>query len=196
MNNHDSHQTTRSSGPANGNNYWQLLATAVDALEVGDYPAAERRYWDACDLRESSPGRVFVTEKIGDGVRKLFQRGKNEKQPVDLTGRWSRAQKSFVQNFVENGEHVVREGVRVSELRPEDDAETNQPVLESALFLVARSRLFQDEPASAVPLLKGLLRTASRTGRPFSVDLVRHDLPLTEEDRLWMARKGGELVAS
>lgn len=196
MNKQDSHQTSRSSGPAQGSNYWQLLAAAVDALQVGDYPAAERRYWDACALRESSPGRVFVTEKIGDGLRRLLRRGQSENLAVNLTGRWTKAQEAFVQDFMSAGEHVVREGVRVSELRPEDDAETNQPVLESALFLVARSRLFQDEPASAVPLLKGLFRTASRTGRPFSVDLVRHDLPLTEEDRLWMARKGGELVGS
>ncbi|MFT7698851.1 MAG: hypothetical protein ACI8S7_000667, partial [Candidatus Krumholzibacteriia bacterium] len=143
---------------------------------------------------------VFVTEKIGDGLRSLLSRATESKNPgkreVNLAGRWNRAQQNFVQNFMTVGELVVREGVRVSELRPEDDAEANQPVLESALFLVARSRLFQDEPASAVPLLKGLFRTANRTGRPFSVDLVRHDLPLTEEDRLWMARKGGELVGS
>ena len=87
----------------------------------------------------------------------------------------------------------MREGVRVAELRPEDDPATNQPVLESALFLVARSRIFPEEPSSAVPLLKGLFRTACRTGRPFDFNLVRHDLPLTEEDRLWLARKGGEL---
>jgi len=196
MENRIPHNSSRASGPAHGSNYWHLLVAAADALEVGDYRAAERRYLDACDLRETSPGRVFVTEKIGDGLRRLFNRGADNKVSPGATGRWNRASRTFVDHFNENGESVVREGVRIAELRPEDDAETNQPTLESALFLVARSRIFQDEPASAVPLLKGLFRTASRTGRPFSVELVRHDLPLTEEDRLWMARKGGELVAA
>ncbi len=189
-------RTPRASGPANGSNYWQLLNAADDALEVGDYAAAERRYVDACDLRETSPGRVFVTEKIGDSLRRLFKSSDQSKTTPSQIGRWNRASREFVNGFRQAGESIVREGVRLAELRPEDDAENNQPILESALFLVARSRLFQDEPSSAVPLLKGLFRTASRTGRPFSVDLVRHDLPLTEEDRLWMARKGGELVES
>ena len=88
----------------------------------------------------------------------------------------------------------MREGVRLAELRPEDDAAANQPVLEAALFLVARSRLFPEEFSSAVPLLKGLFRTAARTGRVFDVHLIRHDVPLTEEDRLWLARRGGDLL--
>ena len=187
--------TSRVSGPASGSNYWNLLSAAADALEVGDYPAAERRYLDACDLRETSPGRVFITEKIGDGLSRLFSRG-GATAAGSPAGRWTRASRDFVALFCEQGERTVREGVRLAELRPEDDAEANQPILASALFLVARSRIFQPEPASAVPLLKGLFRTASRTGRPFNVELVRHDLPLTEEDRLWMARKGGELVES
>jgi len=194
MENSKPRNASRASGPDHGSNYWQLLAAAEDALDVGDFPAAERRYLDTCDLRDTSPGRVFVTEKIGDSLRRLWRRGAAEVETAAQAGRWTRTSRAFVDRFKQDGEPVVREGVRLAELRPEDDAETNQPILESALFLVARSRIFQDEPASAVPLLKGLFRTASRTGRPFSVELVRHDLPLTEEDRLWMARRGGELV--
>jgi hypothetical protein len=82
----------------------------------------------------------------------------------------------------------------LAELRPEDDAETNQPILEAALFLVGRSTIFPHEPASAVPLLKGLFRTAGKSCRPFDVQLIRHDIPLTEEDRLWLARKGPAIL--
>jgi len=192
-NEYSHNKESRVSGGAVGGNYWQLLGAATDALQVGDYPAAERRYLDACDLREASPGRVFITEKIGDGLRRIFQR---TLAVSGRRGRWGRVAREFINDFNIAAETVVRKGVRLAEMRPEDDAETNQPVLESALFLVTRSRVFQNEPASAVPLLKGLFRTANRTGRPFSVELVRHDLPLTEEDRLWLARKGGELVAS
>ncbi len=75
MENRKSRNTSRASGPDLGSNYWQLLAAAEDALDVGDFSAAERRYLDACDLRDTSPGRVFVTEKIGDSLRRLWRRG-------------------------------------------------------------------------------------------------------------------------
>ena len=112
---------------------------------------------------------------------------------MPAAGRWLRRSEEFRLSFLDQGERTVREAVRLAELRPEDDAETNQPVLEQALYLVGRSQLFTEEPSSAVPLLKGLFRTAGKTGRPFDVQLIRHDIPLTEEDRLWLARKGPEI---
>jgi hypothetical protein len=176
--------------PRPGLNYWQSLAAAERALAGQDFPAAENAWLTAVDTREQSGGRVFFTERLADGIARLWQRG------AVRPGRWERHAGLFRERFMAAAEKIVREGVRVAELRPEDDAERNQPILEKALFLVARSRVFSEEPASAVPLLKGLFRTASRTGRPFDLNLVRHDIPLSEEDRLWMARKGGELLES
>jgi hypothetical protein len=175
-------------------NYWKILAGAAEALERGDFAEAERLYHDAAGRRDRSPGRVFFSEKLTDGFRSLLRHstvrdGSAGPQP----GRWQQSTAELHARFLAQGERVVREGIRVAELRPEDDPATNQPVLEAALFLVARSRIFQEEPSSAVPLLKGLFRTASLTGRPFDFQLVRHDLPLTEEDRLWLARQGGAL---
>ena len=172
--------------------YWDLFASARKLLAEGDFPGAEQHFEVACARREDSPGRVFLTEKISDGLGRLFSR--NKADDADLQGRWSRHREEFRLDFLTQGDKTVRRAVHLAELRPEDDAQTNQPILEQALYLVGRSHLFAEEPASAVPLLKGLFRTAKRTGRPFSVDLIRHDLPLTEEDRLWLARRGGELV--
>lgn len=172
--------------------YWDLLKTAERLLSEGNFPSAEQHFEVACARRENSPGRVFLTEKISDGVGRLFK-----KKPTDdseAQGRWARHREDFRLAFLSEGDKIVRRAVHLAELRPEDDAQTNQPILEQALYLVGRSSIFAEEPASAVPLLKGLFRTAKRTGRPFPVDLVRHDLPLTEEDRLWLARRGGELV--
>ena len=45
-------------------------------------------------------------------------------------------------------------------------------------------------------LLKAILRTARRSGRPFAVDLVQPDLPLTAEERLWLVRQGDALLCS
>lgn len=173
-----------------GHNYWQSLAAAERSLAAQDFVAAEASFLAAIDSRAQSPLRVFLTERLPDGAGRLLHRG--EPRP----GRWASRSGGFRDRYLAAADRIVREGVRVAELRPEDDADRNQPVLEKALFLVARSSVFSEEPASAVPLLKGLFRTAARTGRPFDLQLVRHDLPLTEEDRLWMARKGGELLES
>ena len=172
--------------------YWDLIKTADRLLAEGQFPSAEQHYDVACARRESSPGRVFLTEKISDGLGRFFKRNQTGEEVSQ--GRWARHREEFRLAFLREGDHIVRRAVHLAELRPEDDAQTNQPILEQALYLVGRSGLFAEEPASAIPLLKGLFRTAKRTGRPFPVDLVRHDLPLTEEDRLWLARRGGELV--
>ncbi len=172
--------------------YWDLLQTAEKLLNNGNFPAAELHYDSACSRREESPGRVFVTEKISDGLGRLFRKQSPDAPPTP--GRWERNLGKFRQRFLAEGDAIVRKAVHLAELRPEDNAEVNQPILEQGLYLVGRSRLFSEEPASAVPMLKGVFRTAKRTGRPFPVDLIRHDLPLTEEDRLWLARRGGELV--
>ncbi len=174
-----------------GRSYWELLGAASRALEAGDFSRAERDFEEALDARSQSPGRVFFTEKISDGLSRLL-RGSSTGD--EAGGRWERRSREFRQSFLAEGDRVVRSAVRLAELRPEDDAEANQPVLETALYLVGRSRLFNEEPASAVPLLKGLFRTAGKTGQPFDVQLIRADIPLNEEDRLWLARRGPEML--
>ncbi len=171
------------------NSYWSLLQAAESSLDRGDFATAEQHLDAATAQRDSSPGRVFFSEKLGDAFVRLVGR-----RPSGAAGRWERRRASFAARFREAGETCVRTGLRLAELRPEDNAEANQPVLAGALFLVCRSRLFPEEPPSAVILLKGLLRTAHRTGRPFAPHLLRPDLPLTEEDRLWLARKGGAML--
>ncbi len=174
--------------------YWHLLDDAEGALGRGDLPAAEGLYLAAEQRRDGSPGRVFLTESLADGLRRLLRGRHPPEDAAAAAGRWERRATTFRGDFLTAGERAVRDGVRLAELRPEDDAEANQPVLETALFLVVRSRLFPEEFASAVPLLKGLFRTAARTARVFDVRLIRHDVPLTEEDRLWLARRGGDLL--
>ena len=174
-----------------GRSYWDHFATAQQALEEGNLPLAERSFLLARQRREDSPGRVFLTEKISDGLNRLMRGGEADGSRL---GRWGRRAHRFQKDFLARSEKVVREAVRLAELRPEDAAEANQPILETALFLVGRSSIFAEEPASAVPLLKGIFRTAGKSGRPFDVQLIRHDIPLTEEDRLWLARKGPEVL--
>ncbi len=180
--------------PDGNRNYWHHLDSAFQRLAAGDFAGAEDAYFTAVELRQASPGRVFLTESIGDRLQRMLRRGPTQVSQVELAGRWERRSGRLRDDFLEQADQVVREGLRLAGLRPEEEAASNQPVLERALFLVSRSRLFPAEHRSAVPLLKGLFRTARETGRPFSHDLVRHDLPLTEEDRLWLAAKGGGML--
>ncbi len=180
--------------PQGSHSYWHHLQRAHRSLAAGDFITAEDAYFTAVSLRESSPGRVFLTETIGDRLHRMLHRHDPAGASEEAAGRWERRARRLREDYLQQADQVVREGLRLAGLRPEDEAEANQPVLERALYLVSRSRLFPAEPRSAVPLLKGLFRTARETGRPFAPDLVRHDLPLTEEDRLWLAAKGGSML--
>ncbi len=180
--------------PSGNSHYWDLLEQAFSLVQKDDFAAAEAAFMAAEHQREISPGRVFLTEKLGDRLRLMLHRRDPGATAADSPGRWLQETGQFRQEFQKRADVMVREGLRLAGLRPEDEAETNQPVLERALFLVSRSRLFPSEPRSAVSLLKGIFRTGQKTGRPFDHQLVRHDLPLTEEDRLWLAAKGSDLL--
>ncbi len=182
--------------PPAPNNYWNSLSQAFAYLGEDDFTMAEETFFIAEQLRESSPGRVFLTEKIGDRLQRMLRRKDPAQGSEGAAGRWAQRSSLFRAEFQNRADQVVREGLRLAGLRPEDEAHSNQPVLARALYLVSRSRLFSPEPRSAIPLLKGLFRTAQKTGVLFAPDLVRHDLPLTEEDRLWLATKGGAMLES
>ena len=50
------------------NSYWNLIERSEDALSGGDFALAETRYHEAHARRRTSPGRVFLSEKITDGA--------------------------------------------------------------------------------------------------------------------------------
>ncbi|MFH1842824.1 MAG: hypothetical protein ABIF77_06415, partial [bacterium] len=175
--------------------YWDTLAAATEVLEERDFAAAEQDFNRALQERAQSPGRVFLSEKVGDSLRRLWTGIRGGAGPADSpAGRWALTVTNFRRRFTGQAEETVRAALRLRDFLPEDDLEANQDLLVSALFLLTKSRIFPEEPSAAVPLLKSCFRVAQRTGRPFPVDLIRPDLPLTEEDRLWLARKGDDLL--
>lgn len=175
--------------------YWDTHGAATAALERREFESAERLFTTALQQRARSPGRVFWSEKVGDGLRRLWdglRGGHPSRQP--LAGRWPMAASLFRIRFARLAEEAVRAALRLSEFLPDEEAEANQQQLVAALYLLTSSQIFPAEPVAAIPLLKACFRLVARTGRPLPVSLVRADLPLTEEDRLWLARRGDSLL--
>ncbi len=177
-------------------NYWHILEEARTALAAGRYRDAEEQYEAAIAARERSPRRVFFTETSVNLARRLADALTRRERPDAEAGRWERAVEALRRDFRTEAEAAVARARRAADLRPEDNPETNQPVLAAGLYLVIASRLAPRDPAAAVPLVKALLRTARHTGRAFDRDLLRADLPLTAEDRLWLARTGDEVLVN
>ena len=170
--------------------YWDTMGAAVMQLEQRHFAVAERLFLEALAERKRSPGRVFLTEKVADGMRRLWGGLGGKEAAQQPAGRWQATINAFRLTFQAQGEESVRDALRLSDFLPEEGTEANQALLVSTLFLLTRSELFSEELATAVPILKAAFRTALRTGQLFEVDLVRHDLPLAEEDRLWLAHQG------
>jgi len=177
-------------------NYWDILKQADAALANGRFREAERLHDEATAARASSPRRRFVSETLPDGARRLWHSLQRRRLPeTPGAGRWERSLAGFAGRFAQRAAEHVDRGLRLAELRPEDDADANQPALEAALYLTTRSRLHAADPARAVRLLRAAFRTAAASGRPFAADLVRPDLPLGAEDRLWLVRQGEAILA-
>ena len=87
-----------------------------DALAEAALGRRHTAYDRSVDVHVSS-----LRRKLGDGLRRLM-RGNKEAEPDP--GRWERRAERFRIGFTAEGEKVVREGVRLAELRPEDDAES------------------------------------------------------------------------
>ncbi|MFO7654970.1 MAG: hypothetical protein R6X25_14310 [Candidatus Krumholzibacteriia bacterium] len=175
--------------------YWQTLQRAREALDGHDFTGAEQSFFAACRERDAAPARVFFTERLPNGFAGMVERVAG-RAAGDRVGRWDRFATGFRQSYAAAAETAVRAALRSADLRPEENAELQQPRLETALFLTSSSRLFPPEPTSAVVLLRAVFRTAARTGKPVPPELVQPHLPLTEEDRLGIARDGDRLLAS
>ncbi len=176
--------------------YWDTLDRARNALDAGRFREAEDLYRSAVAARGRSPRRVFFSESLVDGARRTWATMRRQPRDTAGPGRWEAADAAFSAEFLDRAEVAVREALQRADLRPEDAAQTSQPLLASALYLVVASDICPSEPTSAVPLLKGLMRTARHTGQAFDADLLRADLPLSADDRLWLARTGDDLLAS
>lgn len=172
--------------------YWDTLDAANERLAAGDLAAAERLHGEAWEARGRSPGRVFLSEKLAEVALRLW-RGLGRVAPAgdDAPGRWTAADRTFRAAFGAAAETLVRRALRLSDFSGDASPDAILPDLAQALRLLTASRLFPRDLAAAGRVLKAAVQTAHRAGQPLQPDLIRHDLPLSEEDRLWLGRKAG-----
>lgn len=176
--------------------YWDVLAEAVARLEVDDLAAAEAAFAEASRQRERSPGRIFISETVADALNQSWRRLRGRppaREPA--AGRWPAAADSFRRAYRLRGEGIVSRALRLSDFPGEEAPAALLPVLSTALHLLACSQLFPPDPAAAVRILRAAFTAAHRAALPLDPRLVRADLPLAEEDRLWLVRKAGPWLA-
>lgn len=170
--------------------YWEVLAEATVALRRDALAEAERLFLAARDERERSPGRVFVSETVADAARRLWRRARGQSLDEALAaGRWPAAAAAFRAEFQARSDAVVRAAARAGEAPDAAPDPALLPVLSEALFLLGGSQLHPSDPAAAARALRAAVAAASRGVRPLPPALLRHDLPLSEEDRVGVGRR-------
>lgn len=170
--------------------YWEVLAEATVALRRDALAEAERLFLAARDERERSPGRVFVSETVADAARRLWRRARGQSLDEALAaGRWPAAAAAFRAEFQARGDAVTRAAARAAEAPDAAPDPALLPVLAEALFLLGSSQLHPPDPAAAARALRAAVAAASRGVRPLPPALLRHDLPLSEEDRVGVGRR-------
>ncbi len=141
-------------------NYWDALAQADERLARGDLRAAEGAILEARELRERSPGRVFLTETLGDAARRLFRGIRRD--AGDEAGRWDRALDETLHRFHAAADDLLARADRLDDPRPEHRPRDGE--LHQAVFLLLSARLHDRDPDRGAPLLLEALGRARATG--------------------------------
>ena len=100
-------------------NYWRILERADQALAGDDFVTAEQLLVEARLTRDESGGRVFWTERLADGMRRLLHGITDRGDRTPPAGRWPAAVAGLQTRFRERADATVREAVRLADLRPE-----------------------------------------------------------------------------
>ena len=166
-------------------NYWHILEQARDALQEGRFRAAEQALGEATAARDADSRRVFVSETVPNGLRRLWRRFGGEIRAGE-PGRWERAVAEFTSSFRSRAEAMVQQAARQLDLGFEAEPETSFDLLSAALYLSVGSRLCERRLAAA-PLLAALFELLPVTGRLGDRDLVTEDLVMDASTRLHVA---------
>jgi hypothetical protein len=166
-------------------NYWHLLAEARRALDEDRFRDAETSLAAARIARAADTRRVFLSETLPDGARRVWNRlrgGGGAAGP----GRWELAEGDVAAMFGERADSLLRRLDRQFELGLETEPEQAHRLLAAALYLAVDSALVERRPP-VTPLVTGLFELLPTVGRLADRDLVRPDLDLDPDARLRIA---------
>jgi len=136
--------------------YWSALNRAETHLGEGRLLAAEAAYDEARRLRDQSPGRVFLSETMGDTARRLWRSVRGQ-GPAEDPGRWERACRDFQADYRAAARALLSdaEGLLGARARPSD-----LTLLSEAVGVLSRSALQEPDPERCAPLLHAALAAA------------------------------------
>ena len=89
-------------------NYWHLLAEARRALDEDRFRDAETSLAAARTARAVDTRRVFLSETLPDGARRLWRRVRGSGDGDPAPGRWDRAESALVQLFADRADALLR----------------------------------------------------------------------------------------
>lgn len=174
-------------------NYWHILEEASRALAAGRFRQAETAYATATAAREQDARRVFLSETVPDGARRLWHRLR--RRPRDgaqtsgeLAGRWQHATAEFHVDFRSRGEAVLRSAERQIAASVTADPAAAAALLCEAMYLSVGSRL-ATRRLPAAGLLQALFALLPASGRLCDHDLVTAELALPAALRLQLAQQ-------
>jgi len=189
-----------------GENYWELLGRAEQALAAGRLAEAERFLQEARETRERSPGRVFLSEKVGDALRRLWRRD----DPGAAEGRWRQRERAFRDGFAAAAdalwERVVPAlrggtgGGETSVFGPRGEgAPPPGPAVEDfveAAHLAGRSRLAGPPPVPLADCLVAALLACRDARRLPPPELLTAPGPLSPREAVTVVAVGRDLFAA
>ena len=175
--------------------YWDVLAEADHHLEREEFAAAETAYASARSQRGGSPGRVFVSERLGDATRRLWRRVRDGAAAQERPGRWEAATADFAVRFRERAT-VVLARARDAAVLAEGDPAVRLAVLAQGLHLAGHSELLERDDPLAFSLLAAALRDARACGRLLDAELFPPDLDCDENGRLDLAGAGLAMITT
>ncbi len=155
-------------------NYWQLLATAREALERSDFAAAEARLAAARAARGEDRRRRLLSETLPDGLSRLWRKARQRTADGEQPGRWERAESSLVDAFAAAAEAELTRAARQLDAGVTDDPREARELLARALYLSVASQLAPRRlPVS--PLVRALFALLPMTGRLCDRELLPVD---------------------
>jgi len=173
--------------------YWDIFNEARRSLDRRKLVEAEHAFDQAQAAREKSPGRIFLSETVGNAARKILRSVRQRPDNNDEQGKWERSCDLFRRDFLVAADALIREatypafGISGS---------ADRDVLEQAVLLTSRSVLVEPDSERCACLTTATLEAAARGGWLPQADLLPRAGFLVGDTAIDVAGKVLSLICS